>query len=435
MRQRIATVVLVLVILGGCGKKGAPLAPLRLVPAAATAIEVRRVGSEARLHFVLPAGNLNGGGPSVLDRVHIYAVTLMPGMTAPPNRELLTPDYLVGTLAVKPPPVEGEPAAAEAPPDTRPAAGEEVTFVETLTPETLAGGQPAGSGRRGKSGDAAAKSRAAATSLVTAALTTVPAGASAAIATAAVGAVPASGLAAIALPFARAASAAIVAAIPKHPVRVYAVQGVTRRGRPGQASPRVELPLVPVPPPPAAVLASATETAVVVTWTGPAESGTPAFNVYARDGQAPLNAAPLAAPPFERPGVTWGTEECFVVRAVEKSGTAAIESEPSAPACVTPRDTFAPAAPKAVSVVAGPGTINLSWDAGTEADLAGYLVLRGEAAGGALQPLTPAPIAATNYEDKAVTPGVRYAYTIVAVDRATPPNRSAPSARVEETAR
>ena len=85
--------------------------------------------------------------------------------------------------------------------------------------------------------------------------------------------------------------------------------------------------------------------------------------------------------------------------------------------------------------MAGTGTMNLGWDANTEPDLAGYLVLRGDAPGGTLQPLTPAPITATSYEDKTVKPGVRYVYVIVAVDKATPPNRSAPSARVEETAR
>ena len=40
--------------------------------------------------------------------------------------------------------------------------------------------------------------------------------------------------------------------------------------------------------------------------------------------------------------------------------------------------------------------MNLSWDANTEADLAGYLVLRGEAPGDTLQPLTPAPITGTS---------------------------------------
>ena len=43
--------------------------------------------------------------------------------------------------------------------------------------------------------------------------------------------------------------------------------------------------------------------------------------------------------------------------------------------------------------------------------------------------------AGTSYEDKTARPGVRYVYAIVAVDKASPPNRSAPSARVEETAR
>ena len=75
--------------------------------------------------------------------------------------------------------------------------------------------------------------------------------------------------------------------------------------------------------------------------------------------------------------------------------------------------------------MSGTGAINLIWDANTEADLGGYLVLRGEAPGDTLQPLTPQPIRETRYRDTAVKPGVRYVYAIVAVDRATPPNRSA----------
>ncbi len=102
---------------------------------------------------------------------------------------------------------------------------------------------------------------------------------------------------------------------------------------------------------------------------------------------------------------------------------------------MTPRDTFPPAAPKSLSVVAGDGTMRLSWDANSEPDLAGYLVLRGEVPGETLQPLASAPMAGTSFEDKTVKPGVRYVYAIVAVDKAASPNRSAPSVRVEETAR
>jgi len=83
--------------------------------------------------------------------------------------------------------------------------------------------------------------------------------------------------------------------------------------------------------------------------------------------------------------------------------------------------------------VASAGVINLIWDANAEADLGGYVVLRGEAPGDRLQPLTPAPIKETRYADRTARPGVRYVYQVVAVD--TTGNRSAPSNKVEEAAR
>ena len=49
----------------------------------------------------------------------------------------------------------------------------------------------------------------------------------------------------------------------------------------------------------------------------------------------------------------------------------------SAPACVTPADTFPPAPPKQLAAIAGAGVINLIWEPNSEADLAGYIVLRG----------------------------------------------------------
>jgi hypothetical protein len=161
------------------------------------------------------------------------------------------------------------------------------------------------------------------------------------------------------------------------------------------------------------------------------------FTVYkasAPDGP-PLTTAPVAARTFERPGVEFGVEECFVVRTVEMVGGVAVESEASAePACTTPTDTFPPAAPTGLNVVSSAGVVALIWDPNTEADLAGYLVLRGEAPGETLRPITPAPITETVFRDTTVTPGVRYVYAIVAVDRAAPANISAQSPRVEVTA-
>ncbi len=85
--------------------------------------------------------------------------------------------------------------------------------------------------------------------------------------------------------------------------------------------------------------------------------------------------------------------------------------------------------------MAGEGAISLIWKGVDAADLAGYIVLRGEAAGGELLPLFEAPLRESTYRDTAAKPGVRYVYAVVAVDKATPPNRSALSNRVEETAR
>ena len=52
-----------------------------------------------------------------------------------------------------------------------------------------------------------------------------------------------------------------------------------------------------------------------------------------------------------------------------------------------------------------------------------------------MTPLFDAPIRETTYRDTTVKPGVRYVYTVVSVDKATPPNRSLPSNKAEETAR
>ena len=108
---------------------------------------------------------------------------------------------------------------------------------------------------------------------------------------------------------------------------------------------------------------------------------------------------------------------------------------PSPRTCVTPLDTFPPVAPKNLAAIAGSGVINLIWDANVESDLAGYIVLRGEAPGDTLQAITPEPVTVTSYRDESVKPGTRYVYVVVAVDRAVPQNVSPQSNRAEETAR
>ena len=133
--------------------------------------------------------------------------------------------------------------------------------------------------------------------------------------------------------------------------------------------------------------------------------------------------------------IEFGRERCFTVRTVEVTAGVTSLGPPSAPACVTPVDRFAPAPPTGLNAFQGEGVIDLLWTASTAADVAGYIVLRGEGADGTLQPLMSTPIAETQYRDQSAKAGVTYSYQIVAVDGATPPNRSDPSNRFVITAR
>ena len=150
---------------------------------------------------------------------------------------------------------------------------------------------------------------------------------------------------------------------------------------------------------------------------------------------SPLNTALLTAPGFTDPRVEFGTRRCYAVRRVEMTGAVAIEGAATAPICVTPVDTFPPVAPKGLVHIANATGVSLLWEANTEADLAGYVVLRGEAPGDTLSPLTPAPITETSFTDATVRRGRTYVYEVVAVDKAEPGNQSPPSNRVEETIR
>ena len=150
---------------------------------------------------------------------------------------------------------------------------------------------------------------------------------------------------------------------------------------------------------------------------------------------AALSPQPLAVTTLPIKGAGFGTERCFFVRPVDTVFGAVVQGPASPITCVTPRDTFPPAAPKQLAAIGSAGVINLIWEPNSEPDLAGYIVLRGEAPGDKLQALTPSPITSTNYRDGDVKAGVRYVYAVAAVDKAEPPNVSAQSNRAEETAR
>jgi hypothetical protein len=408
----------------GCGKKGPPLAPLTRVPGRATDIAARRTGDRVAITFTIPSANLDETKPADIGRVDVFAYTAMALGDVRDTRRMT----LVGSVPVrKPPEPEPEPKDGKtktkqpkppAPPEPGEDQGTVVTVSETLTADMLVPMAP----------DKKAP---------------VP-----------VQPEPESWFGA------KVAPPLVGPAATPEPRRFYVAYGVSRGGNRGAASPR---PAVSLGAPPAAPLPprlEVTETGVVVTWStppgarlpyqAPAEGDTlpstakgmePAPSLaYVVYRVSPAGSTRLTEKPVTTTSVTdgdagVGAERCYDVRTVTTQGVASFESTPSPAACVTPADIFPPPAPRSLAAVAGSGAISLIWEGVDTPDLAGYIVLRGDAPSGELKPIFDAPIRESTYRDTTAKSGVRYVYAVVAVDRATPPNRSTTSNKVEETAR
>lgn len=376
-------------VVPACGKRGPPLPPLRPVPERVADLTVLRRGDQVHVRFAVPPRNADGSTPVRFDRAEIYAFTAAAGQPAPTLAQVVTPAHRVSTLRLAPVPQAPRPPPAAAAPATPPeVAGHVLYFSETVPVVTdpPAAASPPVTARGGGGG------------------------------------APAPGGAATRL----AAT-----------TRFYVVVPYATRSRAGASTELVPVPLGASPPPVSNVVMAYDETTLAVRWTGAAPDQT--FHVYAADPPvvalaAPLTATPLAKPEWTQP-VVFGQTRCVTVRAVRGTAPVFVESTPSAAACETPVDRFPPPAPSGLVAFAGEGGIGLTWDAVTAVDLAGYLVLRGEGADDTLRPITPAPVTATSFTDATARSGVRYAYAVVAVDRATPANRSKTSNRVSEVGR
>jgi hypothetical protein len=192
------------------------------------------------------------------------------------------------------------------------------------------------------------------------------------------------------------------------------------------------VPLSTVPDPPTDLKLTPAQTTLTAHWQSALapDIKRAGFSVYDVDSSGkertgrPVNAALLTTPEFEMP-IEFGKERCVAVRTAQTTGAVTIESDPVR-ACTTPVDTFAPPAPTNLGKNESETGVILTWEAVKAPDLAGYVVLRGDGSNDRLLPLTSAPIGETTYQDRSpLRPGVTYYYAVVAVDKATPPNRSA----------
>lgn len=439
-----AVALALLVATAACGSKGPPLAPFVRVPATVVNVTAQRVGSDIYLSFPVPSTNVDGQQPADIASLEVYAVT----STRPPATEdQRDAAALIATVPVRPILPERPPSANGSPPPAislPPGVDRGSTAVvrDPITPESLV---PVELPVEKPTGVPTIEEEA------------------------------------------PEAFGPLVAPPPTElPRRHYFVVGVSPRGRKSDPSTPLSVALETGSSAPGPPTIEYTESQMTVTWTPPPDARTSTFllpppvkptnaspknvtpsapplaplpakslgfsqeattyNLYAIAPAAPaapdpydlkvplpLTPQPLAVTEQVIPNVTFGVEQCFEVRSVDLIAGAHVLSPASPPACVTPKDTFAPAPPRALAAIAGSGVINLIWDANAERDLAGYIVLRGDAPGDTLRPITTEPVEAATYRDETARPGTRYVYAVAAVDRAG--NTSEPSNRVEETAR
>ena len=417
----------------GCGKKGPPLAPYVLLPAAPARVAAQRIGDDVFVTFAVPAQNVDASKPADVRRVEVYGFT---ATTPPPRTRALELATLIATVPV----AAGLPEGAllgqrQRTPETKNAAraGATVTVRDTLGPDAL----------------------------VPKALPAPPGPPAQTLAT----------------------------ARPEPPGalrRFYITLAYSDRGRPGVPSAPVELPLTAIPEPPSGLQVEYVADATVVSWQPPGgivgfllenalpietlgdeenvevradplalPPGPTRYNVYRTEAPDPLVLpSPVAAVPagtatVPRPitsspvdeltfmdSVGFDRERCYEVRAVRGVGPAAVESAPTDRRCLTAVDVFAPEPPINLTTNVRESAIDLLWEPSPDVDVWGYVILRGAPGDDTLQPLNAVPVIETNFTDTTAASGTRYVYAVLAVDMRLPvPNMSVESARVEETAR
>ncbi|HZM59617.1 MAG TPA: hypothetical protein VFB85_07460 [Vicinamibacterales bacterium] len=448
---RAAAAALAAALTIGCGKKGPPLAPIVHIPTSVDQVSARRVGNDVLVTLTVPAENVDKTKPADVGRIEVYGYT---GTAAPPRGRFLDVAVLVATIPVRPveteatkqkasepassPETKTEPPAGDSASEIPPAVqGASVTVRDHLTGEALV-------------------ARPIPPAPVTGRPRNTPA-------------VPPTPAATVEGPLRR----------------FYLAFAFSPRGRVGPPGTVAELPLFTLPDRPLGVVATYAADAITLSWEpaggvvgalldnalpiepspleeaadAPPRQAAPAtpegptrYNVYReievaaddiREPAAqtpevppPVNGAPLVALTYTEGSLLDGRRRCYTVRAVRGDGPTAVEGEPSEPACVTPVDDVAPAPPTGLSAASAPGEITLTWEPNVEDDLAGYVVLRGEAGDATLTPVTGSVTTEVRFVDGTVRPGVRYVYAVTAIDTRLPtPNVSMESARVEETAR
>jgi len=201
--------------------------------------------------------------------------------------------------------------------------------------------------------------------------------------------------------------------------------------------------ILAIPPaPPRGLTATVSGGAVLLRWQAPKPGPSPppeTYLVYRRAAE-PAGAAEFASPlgataetTFQDAQVEPNRAYRYTVRSVARENGQEVESADSQPVVVLIPAAAPPAPPAGLQAIAvfppgGSPEVDLSWEIGSEANLAGYNVYRSERPGERGVRLNGQALAAPAFQDATVIPGRSYTYTVTAVDTAG--KESPPSAPV-----
>jgi hypothetical protein len=205
-----------------------------------------------------------------------------------------------------------------------------------------------------------------------------------------------------------------------------AARAIGANGKASNWSNIVTLPVVAPLTAPTDFAAVPTATGVRLTWHGTGHN----YRILRRSEAAPdyVEIGTSTTPEFLDSTAEFGKKYSYLVQAfIDLGAGREAQSDLSAEQTLTPEDKFPPAPPANLSASASANSVELSWDANTEPDLAAYRVYR-SVNGGAFEKIADVNEIPT-YSDKAVQSGKAYRYAITAVDKSG--NESLRSAVVE----
>lgn len=197
---------------------------------------------------------------------------------------------------------------------------------------------------------------------------------------------------------------------------------------------------------PSSLSAAVTQDAIRLTWTAPTanvDGSTPAnllgYNIYRSPSEKIpgklLNKTPVTGTNFDDEFFEFETRHFYFVRSVSVgTGGEPVESGESNIIQLTPKDTFPPSPPAAITIAATPSTISIFFAANPEKDVSGYRLYRSEdetLERSQWQLMTQEPLTVTTFQDSKVESGRTYFYYLTAIDRFG--NVSEPSEIVSES--